>query len=118
MEHEIWFTAILNKLLSGIVTPMLAKVGMPPGDTAHPIPNYIAMEILVILIMLVGALLLRRRLSMERPGIFQHSMEVVVEFTQDMSEEIIGNHGRRYVGMLGTLGLFVALCNLLGLVPT
>jgi F-type H+-transporting ATPase subunit a len=118
MEHQLWFTAILNKLLGGVVTPLLAKVGQAPSDPARPIPNYVAMEVLVILLMMVGVVLLRRRLSVENPGKFQHVMEVVVQFTQGMSEEIIGHGSGRYVAMLGTFGFFVVLCNLLGLIPT
>jgi F-type H+-transporting ATPase subunit a len=118
MEHQLWFTAILNKLLGGVVTPLLVKIGQTPADPARPIPNYIAMEVLVILLMMVGVVLLRRSLSVENPGRFQHVMEVVVQFIQEMSDEIIGHGSSRYVAMLGTLGLFVALCNLLGLIPT
>ncbi len=118
MEHQLWFTAILNKLLGGVVTPVLAKIGQTPSDPARPIPNYVAMEVFVILLMMVGVVLLRRRLSVENPGTFQHVMEVVVQFIQGMSEEIIGHGSGRYVAMLGTLGLFVALCNVLGLIPT
>jgi F-type H+-transporting ATPase subunit a len=118
MEHQLWFTAILNKLLGGVVTPFLAKVGQAPSDPAHPIPNYIAMEVFVILLMIVGVVILRRSLSVENPGKFQHSMEVVVQFIQGMSEEIIGHGSSRYVAMLGTLGIFIAMCNLLGLIPT
>ncbi len=118
MEHEIWFTAILNKLLGGVITPLLMKVGLSPAGRAHPIPNYVAMEVLVILLILIGAFVLRRRLSVDNPGKFQQTMEVVVEFIRSMTEEIIGHEGRRYVAMIGTLGIFVALCNLLGLVPT
>ena len=118
MEHQLWFTAILNKILGGVVTPLLAKLGQVPADPAHPIPNYIAMEVFVLLLMVVGVVLLRRRLSVEDPGKFQHLMEVVVQFTQDMSEEIIGHGSRRYVAMIGSLGLYIVLCNLLGLIPT
>ncbi len=117
MEHEIWFTAILNRLLGGFVASALGKFGLH-ADPAHPIPNYVAMQILVIPVMLVGVTLLRRRLSVEHPGKFQHIMEVVVEFVQGLADEIIGHDGRRYVALLGTLGIFVALCNLLGLIPT
>jgi F-type H+-transporting ATPase subunit a len=118
MEHEIWFTALLNKLLGGAVSLCLARIGLPPADPVHPIPNYVSMEILVLVLILVGVLLLRRRLSVDSPGRFQHAAEVVVEFTQGMVDEIIGPGGRRYVSMLGTLGIFVLLCNLLGLFPT
>jgi F-type H+-transporting ATPase subunit a len=118
MHDELWFTALLNKLWGGAVTSGLVKLGLPPADPAHPIPNYVAMEVVVILIILVGALLLRRKLSVENPGRFQHAVEVVVEFVQSLTDEIIGPGGRRYVAMIGTFGIFIALCNLLGLIPT
>jgi F-type H+-transporting ATPase subunit a len=118
MEHQIWFTAILNKLLGGVVTPLLVKMGEAPADPAHPIPDYVAMEVFVILLMVAGTVILRMRLSVENPGRFQHVMEVAVQFTQDMCEEIIGHGSGRYVAMLVTLGVFVLLCNLLGMIPT
>jgi F-type H+-transporting ATPase subunit a len=118
MEHELWFTAILNKTLGGSVAALLSRLGLPPADAAHPIPNYIAMELLVIMLILVGAILLRRWLSVENPGKFQQAMEMVVEFTRDLNQEIIGHGSERYLAMVGTLGVFVLLCNLLGLVPT
>jgi F-type H+-transporting ATPase subunit a len=118
MEHELWFTALLNKLLGSGVTAMLVKLGLPPADPARPIPNYVAMEILVILVILGGVLVLRRRLSVEDPGRFQQSAEVAVEFTQGLVDDIIGPGGRRYVAMLATLGIFILLSNLLGLIPT
>jgi F-type H+-transporting ATPase subunit a len=118
MGHEIWFTAVLNRLLAGILSPILGGLGVPPADVAHPIPNYIAMEIIVLAVILMGALILRRRLSMEEPGKFQQVMETVVEFVQNLGEEIIGHGSSRFVPMLGTLGIFVLLCNVLGLIPT
>ena len=125
MEHQLWFTAILNKIVGSVVTALLTQLAslhglewVRPADPTHPIPNYVAMEILVILILIVAGLLLRARLSVETPGKFQHLMEVVVEFVQSTADEIIGHGSRRYVPMLGTLFLFIAFCNLLGLIPT
>src|SRR6266516_4048783 len=118
MEHEIWFTAVLNKLLSGLVSPLLTVLRFPPRDPLHPIPNNFAMEVLVLLVVVSGALFLKSRLSVEHPSYFQHAMELVVEFTQNMNQEIIGHEGGRYVSMIACLGIFVGLCNLLGLIPT
>jgi F-type H+-transporting ATPase subunit a len=118
MEHQIWFTAILNKIMGGPVVALLARLRMAPADPAHLIPNYLAMEILVSLLILIGAILLRTRLSVESPGNFQQSMESVVEFISDMNEEIIGHGSQRYLAMIGTLGIFIGLCNVLGLIPT
>jgi len=125
MEHQLWFTAILNKIVGSVVTALLTQLAslhglewVRPADPTHPIPNYVAMEILVILILIVAGLLLRARLSVDTPGKFQHLMEVVVEFVQSTGDGIIGHGSRRYVPMLGTLFLFIAFCNLLGLIPT
>ncbi len=117
MEQQIWLTALLNKFLGAAVTGFLVSIGFPPADPAHPIPNYIAMELVVILLILAAAIGLRFRLSMDSPGGFQQVMELVVQFTQSTAEEIIGHGGQRYVTMLGTLFIYVAICNLLGLIP-
>lgn len=112
-----YFTALLNHLLGGPATALMLKVGLAP-DPGHPIPTYVAGEVLVILILIVGALVLRSRLSVERPGKFQMAMEVVAEFSRTMSEDLLGPQGRQYVALVGTLGLFIILCNLMGLIPT
>ena len=118
MEHELWLTAILNKIIGGPVAALLAALGTPAADPAHPIPNYLAMELVVLAIILVGAIMLRRQLSVERPGKFQQTMETVIEFTRDMNSDIIGHGSDRYIPMIATLGIFILLCNLLGLIPT
>ncbi len=118
MEHSFWFATLLNKLFGGAVTLLLVKLGLPPIHPSHPIPNYVAEEVLVGLIIVVGALILRSSLSVEKPGKFQLLMELVVEFTQNMADEVVGEGGRPYVALVGTLGIFIALCNLMGLIPT
>ncbi|MGH9343731.1 MAG: F0F1 ATP synthase subunit A [Terriglobia bacterium] len=112
-----YFAALLNKLFGGVVASGMLKIGLTP-EPGHPIPNYVAGEVLVILILIVGALVLRSRLSVERPGKFQMAMEVVAEFSRTMSEDMLGPQGRQYVALVGTLGLFIILCNLMGLIPT
>ena len=117
MEHEIWFTAVLNKVLGGIVASLLGMMGYPT-DPAHAIPNYIAMELIAIFVLITMALVLRSVLSVEHPGKFQQIMEVAVGFVQGFSKEIIGHGSERYVALLGTLGMFILFCNVLGLIPT
>lgn len=118
MQHQLWFTALLNRFLGGIVSKMLIGAGIHPTDPAHPIPNYIAMEILVILGVLGVAFLVRRRLSIENPAKLQQTLELVVEFHRSLAEQIIGHGAERHVPILTTLGVFILLCNLLGLIPT
>ena len=45
-------------------------------------------------------------------------MEVAVEFVQNMANEIIGHGSSRFIPLLGTLGIFILLSNVLGLIPT
>ncbi|HKT10733.1 MAG TPA: F0F1 ATP synthase subunit A [Terriglobia bacterium] len=125
MEHELWFTAILNKLFAYVITPLLVAISrlpdlafVRPADPLHPIPNYVAGEVLVLLVIVVGTLILRRNLSVENPGKLQMSMEIYFDFTRNLVDEVVGHSGRRYVAMVGALGLFILLCNIEGLIPT
>jgi len=72
----------------------------------------------VILVLVTAALILRARLSVENPGKLQHIAEEIIGFAHSTAEEIIGHGGGRYTAMLGTLFVFVAMCNLLSLIPT
>jgi len=67
--------------------------------------------------LLVLFLLLRSRLSVDRPGALQHMFEGVEGFIQGQSNEIIGHHSEAYTPFLAALGLFILFCNLLGLIP-
>jgi F-type H+-transporting ATPase subunit a len=116
-EHQLWLTVLVNKLIGSPVAWLLTTLGLRPNPD-HPIPEYMCGEILVILLILVGAVVVRRSLSVENPGKFQQIMEVFVGFTQSMTDDVIGHGGRRYVPLIGTLGIFVLLCNLIGIIPT
>jgi F-type H+-transporting ATPase subunit a len=114
-----WFTWLLNKLLAGFLTPLLISLRVAPADPARPIPDYVGGEILAMLVIIAVAAAMRSRYSVESPGKLQHALEVVVEFTQGMAQEMIGGHdAARYVAMIGTFGIFIALCNMMGLIPS
>ena len=117
-EHELWFTVLLNKLFAGPAAALLATLGIHVEDAAHPIPNRIAMQVLVALIIMALFLFLRTRLSMDHPGRIQHVFEVFYEFVKGQAEEIIGHHGHQFAPMVMTIGVFILFSNLLGLVPT
>lgn len=118
VEHHFWFAKLLNDLFGGLVAGLMSKSGLPPANPHYPIPDYVGGEILVLLILVIGAIALRRRLSVENPGKLQHSMEIFLEFTQNLADEMIGHGARKYVPLIGTLGLFIVICNILGLIPT
>jgi F-type H+-transporting ATPase subunit a len=117
-EHELWLTALFNHFLAGPANAVRNWVGMPAENPAHPWSNFVTMEILVALIIITVFALLRPRLSMDRPGKFQHIFEMMYEFLRGQTEDIIGQAGKRYMGFVGTLFIFILFANLLGIIPT
>lgn len=117
MHEQLPFTALLNRLLAGPVTALLHALGIEVHDAHAPISNFVAMEILVALIMIGLFLLVRSRLSADRPGALQHMFEGLHGFITGQSREIIGHHSEGFTAFLMTLFLFILLCNLIGMVP-
>jgi F-type H+-transporting ATPase subunit a len=117
MPEQLWFTEILNHLFASPVTALLHRLGIEPKYPQAPITNGFAMELLVFLFLLVVFLLVRSRLSVERPGALQHMFEGVEGFIQGQSNEIIGHHSEGYTPFLAALGLFILFCNLIGVIP-
>ncbi len=115
--EQLPFTALLNKIFGPIVLALLNALHVQPDNAHAPIPNSVAMEILVFIILVLFFFYVRARLSVDKPGAFQHIIEGVHGFISDQSEEIIGHHSDHYTPFLVSLGLFILLCNLIGLVP-
>jgi F-type H+-transporting ATPase subunit a len=117
MHEQLWFTALLNRLFAGPVNALLHALQIHVHDPAAPIPNYVAMQIFVFALLLVFFLLVRMRLSVEKPGILQHTMEGIHGFISGLGNEIIGHGHERFDSYLIVLGVYILICNLIGLIP-
>jgi F-type H+-transporting ATPase subunit a len=122
-EHPLWFTVIVNRVLGKPAAAILSALHIRPASSQYPIPNHLAMEILVFLLAVVFFLWLRSRISVDRPGATQQCMEILIRNPlglgiEDMLHDFVGHGGERYMPMLGSIGLFVLFCNLLSLIPT
>lgn len=115
--EQLTFTAFLNRLLGPTVTALLEALHIHPRHPATPITNPVAMEILVVLFLTIFFIAVRMRLSVEKPGALQHTMEGINGFIENLADEIIGHHSSKFVPYLTVLGLFILTCNLLGLIP-
>ncbi len=115
--HQLPFTALLNHLFAGPVTALLTALRVHPHNPAAPIPDHVAMQILVFMILIAFFLAVRASLSVDKPKALQHMLEGVYNFIDAQSSEIIGHDNKPYLSYLITLGLFILLCNLLGLIP-
>jgi F-type H+-transporting ATPase subunit a len=114
-EQELWITKLFNDYLAGLGNTLIGIVKMAPQ--ARPWANYVTMELLVALFILVLFAILRPRLSMDRPGGLQHVFELLYNFVKEQAETQVGHEGRHYLSYFGTIFLFILLCNLVGLIP-
>jgi F-type H+-transporting ATPase subunit a len=115
--EQLTFTALLNRLFGAPVLALLLKLHIHPKYPATPITNSFAMELLVVLLLTIFFIAVRMRLSVERPGTLQHTMEFIDGFVNDLASETISQHPEKYVPYLTALGMFILSCNLIGLVP-
>ncbi|MCL6531830.1 MAG: F0F1 ATP synthase subunit A [Armatimonadetes bacterium] len=67
-------------------------------------------------VLVIFALFSTRNLQ-KRPGRWQNFVEVIYEFFDNLAVSVVGEHGRKYVPLAGTLFLFILTCNLMGLIP-
>src|ERR1700722_4681629 len=101
MHHsEIFLARLFNDYLPGLGNFTLRLLGLP--EVAGPWANFMVMELLVVLIIVVLFAILRGRLSVDQPGKLQHTFELIEEFVHSQSEESVGHDGPRYLGFFGT----------------
>lgn len=71
---------------------------------------------LVMGILIVSAILIRRRLQ-QRPGWGQSVFELIVEFFDGLIRDTLGPGNRAYLPLIGSLFLFLWISNLIGVIP-
>lgn len=121
-EEILGVTKLINMLLGKPAAALLSALHIAPSDPQYPIPNYIAMELVVFAVAIVFFLWLKGRLSADQPGGTQQVMEALLHNQMslgaaDLLEANIGHGYERYLPMIGSIGLFVLMCNLVSLIP-
>jgi F-type H+-transporting ATPase subunit a len=113
--HEQSLVAIfLNEYL---FDPVARALGFRLSSGQHAVPDHIVMILLISLGLLIFSLWLRGRLSVENPSRAQHVIEVVLEALQGLMQGVIGKDSRRYLPLIGTLGIYIFIGNILGMIP-
>jgi len=121
-EQVLGVTKLVNALLGKPALALLAALHIHPENAEYPIPNHIAMEFVVFLIAIVFFTWLKGRLSVDNPGGAQQCMEALLTNpmgvgARDLLEDIAGHGAERYLPVLGSVGMFVLMSNLISLVP-
>jgi len=111
-EHRLIIVGLVNKLLKWLFS--LVGIGFDPHKDI--IPSHIVMALLVTAIIIVFFKLAVKNLDLF-PGKMQNALEMFYKFFQGLVDDMIGHEGRQFIPALGTLGTFIAVSNLIGLLP-
>jgi F-type H+-transporting ATPase subunit a len=83
----------------------------------HTVPHFVSYAFLASLLLIGTALMARKSLQVVPTGL-QNFMETVVEGILNLCEENIGHHwAKTLFPLIGTIALFIAVCNFMGLIP-
>ncbi len=116
LEHPLLIVEWVNALLGPLVRAVFEPIGFH-FTGHHVIPPFMVMVLLIVAGLTVLSLIVRSRLSVEHPGTLQIIMEDGIGAIIGLLEEWIGPAGRKYLPLIGTLGIFILCGNYMGLVP-
>src|ERR1700722_1423555 len=110
-EHILGVTKLVNLLLAKPALALLTALHIHVENPEYPIPNHIAMELLIFAIAIVFFTWLKGRLSVENPGGIQQCMEGLLSNSmgvgaRDLLEDIAGHGSLKYLPMIGSIGMF------------
>jgi len=94
----------------------MGAIDHPPIFRVPGVPDHVLYTWVVMVILAAVAFVATRNLSLVPRG-SQNFLEVILEQLLTLIDDVIGPEGRRYLPLIGTLGLFIVLGNLMGLVP-
>ena len=123
MEHVSPITNFVNHHFGWIAMAILNVLHQKPENPELPIPQHIVMSLLMILLVTVVAVILRTRLSVEKPGALQQGAEMLLTNPmkigiRDILDDAAGHHARSFLYFVGTISLFVLFSNLMSLFPS
>jgi F-type H+-transporting ATPase subunit a len=110
VEHNPLVASLINRLVRFIAAILGFRLN------ADPLPAHLIMAMIVTVILVIFFKLTVRNLSLF-PKKMQTLLEMIYLFFRDFVDDMIGLEGRQFIPALGTLGLFIVLANLLGLLP-
>lgn len=121
-EHISWITQWFNHLLGPLALQLLHALHIQPANYDTPIPEYVVMSFIVLVLGTILALVLRSRLSVERPGGFQQAAELLITNPlgfgiRDLLEENVAHGAEKFIAFTGTISIFILLANLLSVFP-
>jgi F-type H+-transporting ATPase subunit a len=121
-EHISNITQWFNHVFGPLALALLHALHIQPADYDAPIPEYLVMSLITLVIGTVFALIVRSQLSAERPGAIQQIAELVLTNPmgfgiKDLLEENAGHAGDQFIPFVGSISIFILIANLLSVFP-
>ena len=122
-EPVAWLTQFVNHHLGHLALALLASLHIQPSHPEQPIPGHVVMAFVVVIIGTLFALVLRSRLSVEKPGAMQQVAEMLLTNPlgfgiKDLLDENVHHGASQFIPFVGTISVFVLLGNLMGAFPS
>jgi F-type H+-transporting ATPase subunit a len=116
LEHPLFVVELFNRIFGRPLASLLGLLGIKVADPDHLFPDYVVMVVIVTILLMLILGLASRKLSLV-PSRRQSLLEMIFGLFEGLVTDTIGPEGKRYLPMIGTIGLFIFSCNAIGLVP-
>lgn len=116
---KLLMIALLTIIMLGMFATFALAADKPTILTAlfPDIPSYVSYSWLAMILLISASLVVKSRLSLVPTG-FQNVMEIFADFFMNLSRSNIGHHwGDKFYPFIGTIGLYILVCNFMGLIP-
>jgi F-type H+-transporting ATPase subunit a len=116
LEHSLYIVELFNRTFGQPVARLLGLAGVKVADPLHLFPDYVVMVIIVTALLVVVFWLCTRSFALV-PSRRQSVLEFIYGLFESLVADTIGPEGRPYIPVIGTVGIFIFSCNIIGLVP-
>lgn len=116
LEPKLFLVDLFNRVLGKPLAALLHLVGIEVRNPNHLLPDHVVMSLIVMVLLILFFGLASRKLR-SVPGRLQSLLELVVGFFENLINDIIGEEGKKYLPVIGTVGIFIFACNMIGLFP-
>jgi len=114
---------MVNHIFAPIALSLLHALHIQPADYDTPIPEYVVMSLIVLVVCTILALIVRARLSVETPRSASAGRRIAPTTNpigfgiKDLLEENVAHGGWKYIAFTGSISIFILLSNLLSVFP-
>jgi F-type H+-transporting ATPase subunit a len=116
LEHSLALVELFNRAFGKPLAALLGLFGVKTADPARLVPDYIVMSLIVVVLLSLFLGLMSRKLGLV-PTKRQSFLELLYGMFEGLVTDTIGPDGRKFLPVIGTVGVFVFTANMLGLVP-